>query len=240
MRFPAPAIAFMRDLQRNNDREWFNPRKDRYKAAHADVEAFAKTVFDAVALDDALAPGKKGVSRIYRDTRFSKDKTPYKPFWGGGLERLGAERRGGYYWHVEPGGLRYFDDVDAPAGAEAFCGGGFWAPERGDLARLRAEIDADAQALRDVLAHPTTAAVFPDGLHRGQTLKTAPKGYARDHPAVDLLRHKSFTLIRTFTGREVAAADFSDEIARTFRAMRPFLDYMTAVLTTDGNGAPLA
>ena len=239
MRFPAPAIAFMRQLQRNNEREWFNPRKDRYKAAYAEVEAFAKTIYDDLALVDGLVPGKTGVTRIYRDTRFSKDKTPYKRFWGGGLERLGAERRGGYYWHVEPGGLEYFDDVTAPAGAEAFCGGGFWQPERADLARIRTEIDADAGAFRAVLADPTVAEVFPDGLHRGQMLKTAPKGYDRDHPDIDLLRHKSFTLIRTFTAEEVAADDFSEQIARAFRAMRPFLDYMTTVLTTDENGAPL-
>lgn len=239
MRFPPSAVTFMRQLQRHNERDWFNARKDRYKSALADVEAFAKTIYDEVALDDALVPGKKGVSRIYRDTRFSKDKTPYKRFWGGGLERLGEERRGGYYWHVEPGGLEYFDDITAPEGAVAFCGGGFWQPERQDLARVRAEIDADAGALRAVLADPVVAEVFPGGLHRGQMLKTAPKGYDRDHPDIDLLRHKSFTLIRTFTEREVEAEDFSTVVARAFRAMRPFLDYMTSVLTTDENGVPL-
>ena len=232
MRFPSRAATFMRDLQRHNDRDWFQANKDRYLDAKTEVEAFAKTVRDALAEHDELEPKRSDVMRIFRDTRFSKDKTPYKRHWGGGLDRMGRERRGGYYWHVEPGGIKTWEDV---MGGEAFVGGGFWAPERDDLARIREELAADHVAFRELLAAEPIASTF-GGLHPGDKLKTAPKGYDKEHPAIDLLNHKNFVLIRHFDRKAVASADFSERVAETFVAMRPFLDYMTDVLTTDANG----
>ncbi len=234
MRFPSRPATFMRDLQRNNDRDWFNDNKDRYTDAKDEVEAFAKTLFDALAETDELEPKRSHTMRIYRDTRFSKDKTPYKRFWGGGMDRLGKERRGGYYWHVEPGGLEYFPDV--PTGGECFVGGGFWAPEKDDLKRIREELAVDHVAFRKLLASEPIKSVFGGELHRADMLKTAPRDYPKDHPAIDLLRHKSFVLVRTFTKQEVADENFSGEVLRTFVAMRPFLDYMSHVLVTDANG----
>ena len=236
MRFPSRARTFIRDLQRHNDRAWFAEHKPRYEAARAEVEAFAKTVHDALAVHDALDPSKAPLTRIYRDTRFSKDKRPYKCHWGGGLDRLGRERRGGYYWHVEPGGLHTWPEFDS--GAEAFVGGGFWAPEPADLARIRAELAADPAAFRALLAAPPVSDVF-DGLYPANLLKTAPRDYPKDHPAIDLLRHKSFVLVRHFSREEVARDDFSEEVTRTLLAMRPFLDAMTEILNTDANGEPL-
>lgn len=237
MRFPSKAATFMRELQRHQDRDWFKDNKHRYEDAKAEVEAFAKTVHDALAEHDELEPPKRSpITRIYRDTRFSKDKTPYKRFWGGGPDRLGKDRRGGYYWHVEPGGIKTWEDV---VGGEAFVGGGFWAPERDDLRRIREELAADHVAFREMLAAEPVAERFPGGLHAGEMLKTAPRDYPKDHPAIDLLRHKNYVLLRHFDRRQVASADFSDEVVRTFVAMRPFLDYMTDALTTDANGQPL-
>ena len=237
MRFPSAAATFMRELQKNNDRDWFKAHKDRYDAAHEEVKVFAQTVRDGLAETDVLADKRNaGVMRIYRDTRFSKDKTPYKRHWGGGLDREGRERRGGYYWHVEPGGVKTWGEFDATQ--EAFVGGGFWAPERADLARIREELASDHVAFRKLLADTSVAESFA-GLHEGEKLKTAPKGYDREHPAIDLLNHKSFVLVRHFAKKEVAAADFSDRVVQTFRDMRPFLDYMTNVVTTDSNGVSI-
>ena len=236
MRFPSRAATFMRELQRHNDRDWFAANKPRYQAAKEEVEAFAKTVHDALAETDELEPKRNPITRVYRDTRFSKDKTPYKRYWGGSLDRLGKERRGGYYWHVEPGGLQTWPEF---GDGEAFVGGGFWAPEPKDLRRIREELAVDHAAFRELLGAEPIRSTFGGALHPASVLKTAPKGYDRDHAAIDLLRHKSFVLVRHFDRRAVAAADFSGEVARTFIAMRPFLDYLSQVLTTDANGEPL-
>ena len=234
MRFPSRATTFMRKLQKNNERDWFKAHRPDYDAALAEVRAFAKTCYDGLAEQDVLVEGKSPVLRIYRDTRFSKDKTPYKRHWGGGMDRLGAERRGGYYWHVEPGGLKTWGEFDESA--EAFVGGGFWAPERADLARIREELAADHEAFRALLAREPIASAFGGRLHDGEKLKTAPKGYDKEHPAIDLLNHKSFVLVRHFSREEVRAGNFSEQVVATFAAMRPFLDYMSDVLTTDANG----
>ena len=234
MRFPSRPATFMRDLQRNNDRDWFAENKSRYTDAKDEVEAFAKTLYDQLSEIDELEPKRSHTMRIYRDTRFSKDKTPYKRFWGGGMDRLGKERRGGYYWHVEPGGLEYFADM--PLEGECFVGGGFWAPEKDDLKRIREELAVDHVAFRKMLAAEPIQSTFGGKLHEADMLKTAPRDYPKDHPAIDLLRHKNFVLIRTFSKQEVAADNFSEEVVGTFVAMRPFLDYMSQVLTTDANG----
>ena len=236
MKFPSKANTFMRKLQKNNDREWFAENKDTYKAAHEEVKAFAKTCFEGLVKKDVLVEGKSPVMRIYRDIRFSKDKTPYKRHWGGGMDRLGAERRGGYYWHVEPGGIQQWEGFDKKA--HAFVGGGFWAPDSKDLKRIREEIDVDHIAFRKLLSSKKMQSTF-GGLHQGDKLKTSPKGFNKEHPAIDLLNHKSFVLVRYFTKAEVEADDFSKKIVQSFVDMRPFLDYMTNVLTTDSNGVSL-
>ncbi len=233
MRFPSRPATFMRDLQRNNDRDWFAENKDRYTDSKEEVEAFAKTLYDALAETDELEPKRSHTMRIYRDTRFSKDKTPYKQHWGGGMDRMGSERRGGYYWHVEPGGLRTWPEFE---GGEAFVGGGFWSPEKDDLKRIREELAVDYVAFQKLLHSEPMGSVFGGTLHPAEMLKTAPRDYPKDHPAIDLLRHKSFVVVRMFSKQEVAADNFSEEVLRTFVAMRPFLDYMSHVLTTNANG----
>ena len=149
------------------------------------------------------------------------------------MEREGKERRGGYYWHVEPGGLRTWEGFDV--NAEAFVGGGFWAPEKDDLARIREELAVDHQAFTKLLASKPVSNSF-NGLHPGEMLKTAPRDYPKDHEAIDLLRHKSYVLVRNFSKKEVASEQFSDMVIQSFTDMRPFLDYMSHVLTTDSNG----
>ena len=167
--------------------------------------------------------GKKSLHRIYRDTRFAKDKTPYKTGWSGGLSREGAALRGGYYFYLSPGG--------------SYVGGGFYQPESADLSHIRAHIDADAKQLRKILSSKAFRDTF--GELQGEQLKTAPKGYAKDHPAIDLLRYKSMYAMRKFTDKEVLSPDFPKEIDKTMRKLRPFFDYMSEILTTDLNGEPL-
>lgn len=168
--------------------------------------------------------GKQSLYRIYRDVRFSKDKSPYKTHWSGGFARATKALRGGYYFHIQPGD-------------QSFIGGGFWDPNKEDLLRIREEIARDAIELRAILNEPSFVTRFGD--MSGEQLKTAPKGFDKEHPDVDLLRYKQFIFGRNFSDKEVLHADFLEVANNTFKAMRPFFDFMSDVLTTDSNGAPL-
>jgi uncharacterized protein (TIGR02453 family) len=223
---PGTAFAFLKQLSANNNRDWFNANKDKFLQEQSHIERFADALLYEMNKHDVLEEesGKKTMFRIYRDTRFSKDKTPYKNHWSGGFTRATAQRRGGYYWHLQPGG-------------GSFVGGGFWGPNNEDLLRIRQELSADPAPLRKVLKGKTFVSHF--GSLQGEQLKTAPKGFSADDPAIDLLRFKQFIVTRKFTDKEVMAPTFLKEVNATFKAMRPFLDVMTEILTTDANGNPL-
>ena len=219
----ASNFKFLKDLKKNNDRDWFTENKKRYQHEHEEIISFADALLAKMNEHDHIETptGKKSLFRIYRDVRFSKDKSPYKTYWSGGFKRATASRRGGYYFHIQPDG-------------QSFIGGGFWGPNKEDLQRIREEIATDATELREILADPTFVSTF-NGL-QGDQLKTAPKGYDKDHPDIDLLRYKQFIFGRNFTDKEVQSPDFLDVANDTFKAMRPFFDFMSDVLTTDSNG----
>ncbi len=218
-------FEFLKQLKKNNDRDWFNKHKERYLAEQANVIAFADDLLNEMNKHDVIEneSGKKMLFRIYRDVRFSKDKAPFKTCFSGNLKRATKARRGSYYFHIEPG--------------NSFAGGGFWEPNPDDLKRIREEISADPKPMRKILANKAVKTYFGD-LY-GEQLKTTPKGFSPDDPALDLLRFKQFTFIRHFTDKEVLAPAFLKELNATFKAMRPFLDYMSEVLTTDSNGRSL-
>lgn len=221
----ASTLDFLRDLRANNNRDWFNAHKDRYRAEHQHMIDFAESLQDRLSQYDELEPqtGKQILFRIYRDVRFSKDKSPYKSCFSGHLKRATRKRRGGYYFHIEPGA--------------SMIGGGFWAPEREDLLRIRQELAADAEPLREIIADPKFRETF--GGLGGNQLKTAPKGFPRDHPNIDLLRYKQYIVRHDFTDEEVLAPEFIDRVVDGFRRMLPFFDYMSWVLTHDVNGEPI-
>ncbi len=215
-------FTFLRQLAKNNNRPWFNDHKDRYLAEYESMIGFAEDLMKEVATFDQLVPmsGKKSLFRIYRDVRFSKDKSPYKTAFAGRIKRATELLRGGMYYHIEPG--------------NCVIAGGFWKPNSDDLKRIRQEIDYDDKPLRKILASSSFKKHF--GELEGDQVKTSPKGYAKDHPAIDLLRYKQWLLIRRFSDEEAMADSFLKEVVQTFKAMRPFFDYMSDVLTTDANG----
>ncbi|MEM1323063.1 MAG: DUF2461 domain-containing protein [Bacteroidota bacterium] len=216
---------FLRDLKKNNNRPWFNEHKDRYTTAHENVLEFTEELITLMNKYDQLVPRspKQTLFRIYRDTRFSKDKTPYKNHFSGGFKRDTKWLRGGYYFHLEPG--------------NNFVAGGFWGPNSADLQRIRQEIAADDQPLRKILASKSFKDTF--GTLIGDQVKTAPKGYPRDHPSIDLLRFKQLIVRHDFTNKQAMEPGFAKEMVKVFRKMRPYFDYMSEVLTTDSNGVPI-
>jgi uncharacterized protein (TIGR02453 family) len=226
-RIDPATLDFLRELRQHNDRDWFNAHKARYLAARENLEVFATALLARMNETDVIETpnAKKSLFRIYRDTRFAKNKTPYKTNMGGSLSRSGAQRRGGYYYSIQPGG-------------ESVIGGGFYGPERDDLLRIRQEIAADAQPLREILATPRFQKFY--SALAGDALKTAPKGFDRDHPDIDLLRFKNFFVMHQFSDAEVTQADFLDRVIDGWLLLRPFFDYMSEVLTTDVNGVPIS
>lgn len=218
MGIESSTIKFLKELTKNNNRDWFQAHKAAYEGALDNIKSMSEAIKKELGKKDLIEEAK--VFRIYKDVRFSKDKTPYKNHFGVHFKRATAERRGGYYLHVEPGG--------------SFVGGGFWEPNPDDLKRIRDEFAFDDKPIRKITSAKNFVKYF-GGLH-GDELKTAPSGYDRNHPAIDLIRKKQFTVMRKFTDKEVADPKFQKEIVLTFEAMRPFFDYMSDILTTDLNG----
>lgn len=222
---PSSALVFLERLKAHNYREWFGEHKEEYLGELAAVEVFADALLARMNEHDLIETptGKSSLHRIYRDTRFSKDKTPYRTEFSGGFKRATKQRRGGYYFRIEPG--------------NSFVGGGFWGPNAPDLKRIRDDISYDAAPLRKILKSKQFVSNF--GTLQGEQLKTAPKGYDPASEAIDLLRYKQFLLIKPFTDEEVLSASFVDKVNDAFKAMRPFFDYMSEVLTMDVNGEGL-
>ena len=213
-------FKFLKDIAANNNRDWFAENKPVYQEALEDYKGFMEAVVNKMSFHDEIEGGKAKVFRIYRDVRFSKDKLPYKINLAGSMQRATKLLRGGYYISVQPG--------------QNFIGGGFFQPEKNDLLRIRKEIAADDTTLRKIIADPTFQELF--GEMGGNKLKTAPRDFSKEHPAIDLIRHKSFIVGRNFTDKEVLSKSFLDETVRTYLGMRPFFDYFSDVLTTDDNG----
>lgn len=220
---PKSSLDFLQQLKTNNNKPWFEANKTTYLNELNYIETFAGALLQELSKTDVLetASGKKSVYRIYRDIRFSKDKTPFKTFWGGSFTRATSERRGGYYFHLEEG--------------NSFFAGGFWGPSAADLKRIRSEFAHDATPFKKILHSESFVKTF--GTLQGEQLKTAPKGFDINHEAIDLLRYKQFLIIRRFTDKEVLSPLFLEQALETCQNMRPFFDYMSEILTTDSNGA---
>lgn len=213
---------FLKTLKKNNNRDWFNEHKAVFQQEQQQVEVFAEALLQQLSAHDLIETpsGKKSLYRIYRDTRFSSNKTPYKTHWSGSFKRATKSRRGGYYFHIEPG--------------NSFVAGGFWGPTPADLKLIRDDIAFDDKPLRKIINSKAFISTFET--LQGEQLKTTPKGFEADHEAIDLLRYKQYLLIRSFSDKEVLSDTFLKEANATFQKMRPFFDYMSEVLSSDPNG----
>jgi uncharacterized protein (TIGR02453 family) len=211
-------IDFLKAIRENNNKPWFEANKDTYLTAKDEFKIFAEDLRSLMDKHDLLEKHK--IFRIYRDVRFSKDKTPYKSNMSIGFTRATKALRGGYYLHVEPGNI--------------FAGGGFWAPETKDLKRIRDEFATSDKEIREIINNQDFIKHF--GTLQGEGIKTAPRGFDKNHPAIDLIRKKQFVVMKPFSEQEVMSENFAREVDITFQAMRPFFDYMSDVLTTNING----
>ena len=214
-------LVFYKDIEKNNNREWFEKQKSRYKALESELKVFNEEVKNGLDKEDDIERVK--MFRIYRDVRFSKDKTPYKTHFGVSFHRKKPKLRGGYYMHIKP--------------ENSFIAGGFWDPNPKDLFRIRKELEFDAQELRNIINEKKFNLIW--GELQGEKVKTAPKNFNKEHPDIDLIRHKQYIFIKKFNDKSVLSSDFLNEVINNFIAIRPFFDYMTNILTTDLNGVPI-
>ncbi|PQJ78297.1 DUF2461 domain-containing protein [Polaribacter porphyrae] len=220
MQIEKSTFQFLKDLHQNNNRDWFSEHKPKYEKAQQNAKAVFSAINEKLEAHDEIEKSK--MMRIYRDVRFSKDKTPYKAHFANSYSRLGKELRGGYFLRIRPG--------------ESFLAGGFWEPNKDDLFRIRKEIEQDASEIKGILADKNFQKHFGSEFHSFSELKTAPRGFDKAHPNVDLLRKKGFIATKNFTDKEVLSADFINQVDESFKALRPFFNLFSDILTTNLNG----
>lgn len=218
-------FKFLEELAANNNKDWFTANKPVYDTALENMIGVVETIKTYMQLHDNLEvkSAKKNLYRIYNDVRFHKNKPPYNPRFAFGFQRATKLLRGGYYVHLQPN--------------NSFIGLGFFAPNPDDLRTIRTDIAVNFEDWNSILNEPKFNSTF--GKMQGEQVATAPKGFAKDHPAIDLLRHKSFIFRKNFSNDEVLSPLFAQEVDAAFQTARPFLNYMSELLTTDANGLPL-
>jgi len=217
--FSKASTVFLKELAKNNNREWFSEHKVEFKKHEATTKLLFQSVFERLNVTDDIEAYK--MMRVYRDVRFSKDKTPYKARFAGSFKRSSERLRGGYFLNLEPG--------------NCVVGGGFYGPSPADLLRIRKEFELDASEINEILNDNKFKEVFPDGI-LGEGVKVAPKGFDKNNEAIKLIRKKQFYVMKSFTDTEMNSENFIDEVVNVFVTLRPFFDYMSEVLTTNLNG----
>ena len=207
---------FLKDLAENNNREWFQDNKARHDEARSNVLGFVGELIDGLSRIDKTVTAdldpKTCVMRIYRDVRFSLDKTPYKTNFGAGISQKGKNFNGpGYYLHVHS--------------EESFIAGGCWMPESDMLKSIRQEIDYSGNDFRAIVASEKFKNYFgePDQEYK---LKTIPKGYPSDHPDMEYLKLKSFTFTHTLNPKELASPDAAKNVLEGFELLHPFMNFL--------------
>ena len=217
--FPADALAFLRALKRNNRREWFKPRKDRFDAV---VRAPMIALIERLAIDfrefapDLVASPTASMYRIYRDTRFSENKTPYKTHVAAVFPCRGLPKHqgAGLYFHVSPD--------------EVWVGGGMYAPDTSQLQAVREHIAGNLRRLRAIVESPAFRRAV--GKLDGERLRRVPRGFAKDHEAADYLRFRQFLAGREFAPAFAASPRFYAGVVKVFREVAPLTRFLNEPL----------
>lgn len=210
-------LDFLSDLKIHNERDWFIKNRKRYDDAKSNFESFVQAVIEKMAEYDPVLKGLEAKSctyRINRDIRFSNDKTIYKTHLGAFIVKGGkknGDRFAGYYFHVEPGG-------------NSMIAGGAYIPPMPWLTAIREKIDEQGAGFLKIIKNKEFTEYF--GNLEGESLKSAPKGYSRDHPFIEILKLKSFLVTRMISDVEVVSRDCFDLVIRASRTMKPLNDFL--------------
>ncbi len=212
-----PVLEFLSELREHNHKAWFEQNRLKYEQARENFENFVDLLISEIEAFENLhgVTAKSCIFRINRDLRFSKDKIPYKTNMAANLAP-GGRNSGqlGYYVHLQPHN-------------QSMLAGGLYMPTSAELAKFRQALDRDAATFKKIINAKGFRHSF--GALEGARLRTAPQGYARDHPDLDLLQLKQVTVIHRLADKQVLAPDFSEYAVQVFRAIKPFLDYLNRV-----------
>ena len=197
-------LDFLSDLKQNNNKPWFELNKKKYISANQSMQHWFADLLSMINSFDILeiTDSKKCMPRIYRDLRFSKDKTPYNPRLSLMVYRSKAQKKCNFYLHIEPGG-------------GSFLGGGLYMPTSNQLKLIRDDIDYNADGIKKVL----TSELFIKSFNelQGDKLIRMPKGYDPSHPDIELLKLKQYLVIKHFTDEEVCLPNFKDEVIKHYK-----------------------
>ncbi|MBN1416732.1 MAG: DUF2461 domain-containing protein [Bacteroidales bacterium] len=210
MILPSSILSFLKDLKNNNSREWFDINRSRYQEARTAFELYVSLVMAEIQQFDKEAvktTPKDCIFRIFRDIRFSHDKTPYKNNFGAYIAKGGRKSPlAGYYLHIEPGA--------------SMLAGGIYMPRPDVLKAIRTSIYHNVEEFKEILSHPSFRKHF--GEIEAPRLSTAPKGFPKDFMDIALLQFKYYTVARGVPDSAVVKPGFTDEIKEVFKAMVPF------------------
>jgi uncharacterized protein (TIGR02453 family) len=203
-------LSFLNDLKAHNTKEWMDANKPRYQKVRKEFHAWVDQLIPLMAeFDPSLTDvtAKDSTFRINRDIRFSKNKDPYKTNMGAAIQEGGKKTMNPtYYLHIEPG--------------KSMLAGGLYMPPADVLGKVRQEIDYNPGELKKIIENKEFKEMF--GAISGEALKTAPKGYPKDHPNIELLRFKSYVVMKDLSDNEVLDKSFMENVLHHFRLMMPF------------------
>ena len=212
-------LNFLKDLSRNNNKEWFQANKPVYQAALADFTEFVDGLIRNVAgfdKDIASLTAKECIFRIYRDIRFSPNKTPYKTNFGAAFMKGGKKSPyAAYYIHIEPG--------------KSFSGGGIWMPPSDVLKAVRQEVYYHSDELIEIIEKKTFKDTF--GEMSGDKLQRAPLGFPKDFPQVELLKFKSYVVGNNMPDSSILSKNFLAEATSNFKTMYPFIQFLNRAIS---------
>ena len=209
-------LKFLKGLKKNNNKPWFEKNKNSYLAAKDDIEQLTGQLLNRLGKTDKSIADLKAKDcqfRIYRDVRFSKDKTPYKTNMGAWMNKGGKKiNSAGYYFHCEPG--------------HSFIAGGFYLPMPPELNKIRQEIDYNFDEWKKIINNKNFKKYFVKGVEGIESLSRPPKGYDDTNPAIEFLKMKSFIVTHQLTDTDIQSKTLVKEVLKTYEAMKPFIDFL--------------
>lgn len=212
-------LDFLSDLAKHNKKEWMDDNKKRYQQAKQQViELVAEIIQKSASFDSSLAgiDPRKTLFRINRDIRFSKNKDPYKTNFGAAIVEGGRKSGNpGYYLHIMPG--------------NNFAGGGIYQPSPDMLQKVRQEIDYNGKEVRSIIDNKAFKKTFEEP-YGDDKLKTAPKGYPKDHENIDLLQLKHYVFMTKMTDKQVTSKNFAEEVMDVYQTLHPFNIFLSKAL----------
>ncbi len=217
-------LSFLEDLARNNNRDWFNENKKAYQDALDTFREFIGTILVGISKTDPSVgslEAKDCIFRIYKDVRFSKDKTPYKTHFGGWMAKGGRKSTdAGYYFHLEPG--------------NTFMAAGVWMPPKEQLTLIRQEIMYNPTEYFKIINDPLIGKAYERG-GKEDMLKKGPAGFPKDFEFMEEIKYKHYIFSKNYENKDVINSAFAKKVTHDYKGLYPFVDYLNHSMSFTGN-----